>query len=421
MVARGLSLSLTLVMLAGVVAGRVGCAPSERKMRGLVIDAATERQQDYRSDPDTVPLTAIAHNMAIPFAFTPCASFSQEAKEKPELEMTPKYWGYTIFPEINRNRFLDLLEQIYLLSGLEPLAIFSGRSSSDLSLIRNDNITGLNMTREGDSIAGTVYFEESDYHGAVDFVARKGPAGWRVDEFRLPVMGLHLNRINDTSWRARKPFRADGWLPTHRNIDRENPVTLRISNGESLRTEVDGKKEFVYSQTMEQYLTGRTVLVLADEDVTVGQVFEVLDRLSSPAVPCALFYLASESRQSAETILIDSASILMTSGAPFRRGQIGNAAAGWVCLTESSVHVSSGDELGSPVDHIEDIFPYITSNVNNNLPRQFLLAADPNVPASRIATALDKLAGANAQRVVLTVGSVYRGVLFELMGRNAEE
>ncbi len=391
-------------------------------MKGLIIDAARQRQRDYRSDPDTRPLTAIAPKLALPFAATPCASFNQAAPEIPELDINIACWGGTIFSVLDLTRFLELFREIFHLFGVARSDLPFAEPWYEVSMISKDNITGLKMTREGNSIAGTIEFEDPKcYKGAIDFVARKGTAGWRVEEFRLPVMGLHLDRIGDTSWRERKPFRADGLLPTHRGIDRDNPAIVRTSNDESLIVEVDGKPKVLFPQTMRRYLTGRTVLVLADENVTAGQLFEVLSKLKSLATPGALFYLASESPQSADTIRIDSAPILMTSGAEFRRGQLGDATVAEICMTTSFTSVSQGQEPGWPVDRFEDIFPFITDVKSADPSKPFHLAADPNVPALRLATTLDKLAGANVKRVVLAVGSVYRGVLFELMERSPEE
>ncbi len=414
--ARGLSLLITLVLLAGGVAGHRSCAPSERKIKDLIIDAATWRHKDYRRDPETLPLINGALVISQPGSWASCADFIG-GDEIPEFEIDP---GIDLISlEIKPNTFWELLEQTHLLRALEHFDLRDEEPYPDHTIIRNENITGLKMTREGNSIAGTIYFQETNFHGAIDFVARKGPAGWRVEEFILPVMGLHLDRISDTSWRARTPFRADGWLPTYRKIDRENPATVRISSGESLTVEVDGRQELVYPQTMRRYLTERTVRVLADGDVTAGQIFEVLDKLRSLANPCTQFYLASEPCRAAGTIRIAKGPVLVTSGAPFRKGQLGDAAVAGICMTKSSLYLSTYSMARA--EHFENIFSFISNVLGVNPGRPFFLAVDPNTPASRVVTILDRLAESNAQRVVFSVGSIYRGVLFELVGGKARK
>ncbi len=201
-------LALKIALLSGVVVGCSGDLPSKAKMRALVIDAATMRERDYEIDPDTTPLTAIAPQWGGILATTPCALFNEN--ETPEFEMTdPMCSGSTMFPELKQSRFTQLSDVLCSMLRLDQFGLFSERFP-DLSIINNDNFTGLRMTAHGDSIVGTVSFEKPDcYRGAVDFVARNGPAGWRVEEFRMPVMGLLLERISDTSWRARTPFQAD--------------------------------------------------------------------------------------------------------------------------------------------------------------------------------------------------------------------
>ncbi len=145
----------------------------------------------------------------------------------------------------------------------------------------------------------------------------------------------------------------------------------------------------------------------------MSQVFEVLDKLRSPSAPGALFYLASESCGSADTIPIDNGFILGTSGAPFRRGQMGFVRNnGRICLTDSSLHFWSGE--GTVIS--EDDFDWHLSSISDVSPEQPLfLAAAPNTPASLVVSELDKIAKAKARRVLVMVGSTYRGVLFELV------
>ncbi len=421
MFTRGLSLALKLALLSGAV---VGCSdlPSEKEMRALVIDAATVRERDFIIDPNTTPLTDIAHRWVYVFDRTPCALFN----ETPEFELSQMNWcfGQRMFPELERSRSTLLSMRICNMLCVDCSGILFERHPS-VSIISEDNITGLGMTTQGDSIVGTVSFERPDcFRGAIDFVARKGPAGWRVEEFRMPVMGLYLKRIGDTSWRPWTPSPIGDLLPTCRTIDRESLQTVRISsNGESLRVEVEGRgrsKQSGYPQAMQRYLVGKTVRVLADENVTAGQVFEVLDKLRSLSVPGAGFYLASESGGPA-TILVDSVPILVTSGTPVFRGQLGDIIVARMCLADSSISVSAGLENAIVVEDAEETSSFIIRALGNEPELPFFLAVAPNTPASLVVMALDQLAAAKAKRVIVGVDSNFRGVLFELVGANAEE
>lgn len=132
-----------------------------------------------------------------------------EAAERAEFEMLMPPHRVFVGPAIMSREWFDII--------CPPRPDGPGGRSPYVSLIHPEYITGLTRQVHGDTITGTVAFEARDaYRGKVNFIARRGPGGWRVVEFRLPLLG------------GGSRLQAGGmWAPIQRDDETGEWVVLR--------------------------------------------------------------------------------------------------------------------------------------------------------------------------------------------------
>lgn len=87
-----------------------------------------------------------------------------------------------------------------------PSAIAKAMSKSKdkgyASIIQPEFITDLTCKVDGDVATGIVTFKaEKLYEGKVEYTARKGDKGWRIEEFRLPAHGITVTRQASGLWK----------------------------------------------------------------------------------------------------------------------------------------------------------------------------------------------------------------------------
>jgi hypothetical protein len=98
-----------------------------------------------------------------------------------------------------------------LLADLRPFTA-GGSGHRLVSLLDGDSLGKVTCERAGDRASGTAAFSRSGtppggdkkgvlFEGSVEWSATQGPAGWRLDEFRLPACGIRV-RLVGSSWKA---------------------------------------------------------------------------------------------------------------------------------------------------------------------------------------------------------------------------
>ncbi|MFC1806472.1 hypothetical protein ACFL09_05775, partial [Planctomycetota bacterium] len=123
----------------------------------------------------------------------------REAAERAELEILKQPHRVFVGPGVMSREWFDIL--------CPPRPSGAGGRPPYVSLIHPEYITRLTRQAKGDTTTGTVAFEAKDaFRGKVTYIARHGPKGWRVVEFRLPVRGIGTRLQPNGMW---KPIRRD--------------------------------------------------------------------------------------------------------------------------------------------------------------------------------------------------------------------
>ncbi len=169
------------------------------------------------------------------------------------------------------------------------------KPSDYASLIRPEYITNCTRTANGDTITGTVFVRAKGvYEATVEYVAGRGPAGWRIEELRMPKSGVSTLLTVRGTWVCRPPawgVPLGGGPPLEAIMPPEysekpeplpEPDRIAINIRKDGTLVVDGKTlagdELAEALRQAAKRNTRTPVILrADGDVQYKRVMDVLD------------------------------------------------------------------------------------------------------------------------------------------------
>lgn len=165
--------------------GRHGSAqpPSLEALKEMVSRAASISVEDFQAIAEAADLMDLRDHPDLPLTLLIVSRLRGKPRGGTERD-------FRLLGPAGLARMADVAEAICPIRPADQRVTSRPIPDAYASVIRPEYITECTRAVRGDTVTGKVSFRvDGVYEGAVEYVAGRGPSGWRIEEFRLPNSG----------------------------------------------------------------------------------------------------------------------------------------------------------------------------------------------------------------------------------------